>query len=270
MPQRRRQRSQVLQSGCQRLHSEMRLHSEPKRTTRREEDNSLAISICPQCFRICLRYHRMDDAKDYRISKLFQLCQKQKSFRCAKHTVWNLFLLRDEWTFGSTLGRRSIVGRAVESVCSHVISCQNQYVSSFTARAHVPLRSEIAIRQVSQSSSRCDVNKHIAPFLFCMQVTYSRPSIALPTDSYVVCGEGPKPLDQTVLGTVAGWVRYLSQQRTELLESLFSSFLISFAPKEEDNRQGTWPWRPKLPTTDCPRLRAQIIICDVAALLLRI
>ena len=87
MPQRRRQRSQVLQSGCQRLHSEMRLHSEPKRTTRREEDNSLAISICPQCFRICLRYHRMDDAKDYRISKLFQLCQKQKSFRCAKLTV---------------------------------------------------------------------------------------------------------------------------------------------------------------------------------------
>ena len=49
-----------------------------------------------------------------------------------------------------------------------------------------------------------DVNKHIAPFLFCMQVTYSRPSIALPTDSYVVCGEGPKPLDQTVPGTVAG------------------------------------------------------------------
>lgn len=212
----------------------------------------------------------MDDAKDYRISKLLQLCQKQKSFRCAKHTVWTLFLLRDEWTFGSTLGRRSIVGRAVESVCSHVISCQNPYVPSFNARAHVPLRREIAIRQVSQSSSRCDVNKHIAPFLFCMQVTYSRQSIALPTDSYVVCEEGPKPLDQTVPGTVAGWVRYLSQQRTELLENLFSSFLISFAPKEEDNRQGTCSWRPELPITDCPRLRDQIMICDVAALLLRI
>ena len=86
----------------------------------------------------------------------FSCVKKQKSFRCAKHTVWNLFLLRDEWTFGSTLVRRSIVGRAVESVCSHVISCQNQHVSSFNARAHVPLRSEIAIRQVSQSSSRCD------------------------------------------------------------------------------------------------------------------
>lgn len=52
--------------------------------------------------------------------------------------------------------------------------------------------------------------------------------------------------------------------------SSFYSVFISFASKDKDKIQGTCPWHPELPITDCNMFRAQIMICAVVVLLLSI
>ena len=86
----------------------------------------------------------------------------------------------------------------------------------------------------------------------------------------MVCEESTGKIDQTDAGKVPGWVRYLSQQRTELLWEfiLFSFHFFCIQGQRQDT--GYMSLTSGASYASLQEVRAQIMICEVVVLLLSI